>query len=362
MKLRVGILTMHRVHNCGSFLQAYALQEALESIGCNCEIIDYLYPNKLHVKDIKNSYPITFRNGARHLLHNLYHCRWHVVKMQMYEIIWDVLLHIRLRLSKKSYHLSDELNTNPPVYDVYVLGSDQVWNERFIKNDSTFFLSFAKEHQKCISYASSLPNLSISENFIENATTNLPRYAAISTREKESASILSALLKRNVESHIDPVFLHTKNEWRKKFHINPKHEKYVLFYMLNYMGDIKYDAYVELHKLVIQNKEKGYKIYSNVAIPSVSVELLNDFFPRGFIQIIANADYVITDSFHTTAFSLIFNIPVKSIIADVKKDIRIIDLCERLGQFDSDGFVQCNEQKLRDEREKAYAYLRNNIC
>lgn len=360
MKLKVGILTMHRVHNCGSFLQAYALQQAMKSLGGDSEIIDYIYPNALHTSNA-GSHPITFCNSTRHLLHNIYHFRWHVVKMQLHEMIWNLLLHLKIKLSSKSYYHPDELVANPPIYDLYVLGSDQVWNERFIKSDTTFFMSFLNDGKKCISYASSIPNLCLSDAFKRNANTYIKRYAAISTREKGSANVLSKLLKRDVENHVDPVFLLTAHEWRKKFHFSQSSGNYVLFYVLNYMGDISNTACNELNRFVVQQNKDNRKIYSNVAIPLASVELLNDFYPRGFMQIIANAEYVITDSFHTAAFSILFDVPVKPIIADTDSDIRIKDLSERLGRIDSEGFIHCDKEKLRMERERAFTYLKNSI-
>lgn len=359
-RLRVGILTMHRVHNCGSFLQTYALQQTLEKLSFDCEIIDYMYPNSLHGQN-DNYYPITLSNSTKHILQNIYHHRWSLVKKQIHEIIWDRMLHRKLKLSAKSYNSCEELQSNPPRYDVYVLGSDQVWNELFICNDLSFFLGFVPKGRKCVSYASSAPNMQFSESFKNNVKLYLSRLVSISARERMSAEAIGQLVCRNVESHLDPVFLLTADEWERELRIKKRKGNYVLFYVLNYMGDIRQYAYKELQDLLSRRDVKEKQVYSNCEIPSVSAQILKEMNPSEFIQTITNADYVLTDSFHAASFALIFNVPFKPIIANKEQDIRIVDLCERLGERDSLGYIYGDADKINEERIKAITYLNENV-
>ena len=355
-KLRVGILTMHRVYNCGSYLQAYALQQVIETMGCDCEIIDYLYPNALHGQNF-NYYPITFRNSVQHIWHNIFHGRWELVQKQVHEMRWAMMLNKKLRLSKKSYTTADELVTNPPEYDVYVLGSDQVLNERFTRNDQTFLMGFAPEGKKCISYASSAPKVQFSKNYTEQIMALVSRYSAISTRERESAKVIGEMLNREVDSHVDPVFLLSKDEWEKKLRFTQKNGGYVLYYVLNYMGDIEQEAIDMLMKDIAD----GRRVYTNMPLYEQKGEQLKEMFPSEFVNTIANAEYVVTDSFHSTAIALLFHVPVMPIVANSEQDMRINDMVTRVGEQDARGFVRSVESKIEEEREKAIRYLRKNI-
>lgn len=355
-KLRVGILTMHRVHNCGSYLQAYALQQAIETMGCDCEIIDYLYPNEQHGQNF-NYYPITFRNSVHHIWHNIFHGRWKLVQKQVHEMRWAMMLNKKLELSPKSYATADELVSNPPQYDVYVLGSDQVLNERFTRNDQTFLMSFVPEGKKSVSYASSAPNVQFSEIYQEQMKALMSRYSAISTRERESAKVIGEMLNRDVDSHVDPVFLLSKEEWEQKLRFKQKSGGYVLYYVLNYMGDIAREAIDMLMKDIAE----GRRVHANIPLGEQRYERLKEMFPCEFVKTIANAEYVVTDSFHATAIALLFNVPVMPIVANSAQDIRISDIDKRLGEPDAKGFMHSQESKIREEREKAICYLRKNI-
>ncbi len=127
-KKRVGIITMHRPISFGSSLQAYALKRKVQDLGCDCEIIDYQYPNKLY--KIKNNSIKAFVKLIVHYMMNLF--------MEMPCLIE----YLRFKNFRKNYlKLSDyygdseSLINNPPKYGIYCTGSDQVWNTNFTKLD-----------------------------------------------------------------------------------------------------------------------------------------------------------------------------------------------------------------------------------
>ena len=130
---RVGIVTMHKVVNYGSALQAWATQEVIRRLGYDVLIIDYVYPNAFHIKDKK-------RNIARSVLQWCLHfCQgfpWEK-KRKHFEKFWNDNFNLT-----QTYPCVESIYNNPPDFDVYVAGSDQIWNPTCIKGDGVFLLDF----------------------------------------------------------------------------------------------------------------------------------------------------------------------------------------------------------------------------
>lgn len=338
---------MHRVHNCGSYLQTFALQRTLESKGCDCEVIDYMYPNAFHQLEIYDA-PVSWQGIQNQLFHHIYHRRWKLVNRKWYELKWLRLIHCKFNLSEKTYYTIDELNKGYPDYDVYVLGSDQVLNERFMKNDPSFFLAFVPEGKKCMSFASSAPSPKLSADFKSKAETYLSRFEILSTREKPSAEYLRNILKREVYDILDPVYLLSKEDWQREMGFIQTKSNYVFVYVMNYMGDClnKVMSYVNVFakeaKEIISYKDGGQLFHAGKSV--------GELMPKDFVQFIANAEYVVTDSYHAMAFSLIFDVPVYPIVADEMHDVRIKDMMERVGTEAADGSIHCNHKKLKIEK------------
>lgn len=355
IKGTIGILTMHRVRNCGSFLQAFAMQHTLERMGCKTEIIDYMYPNAFHQLEVYDN-PVSLHNALDGLYPNLRHRRWWALSIQWQQIKWLVMLHSKLKLSNRTYYTPEELKANPPQYDAYLLGSDQVWNERFMKCDPSFFLAFAPKEAPKMAFASSVPNTHFSELFIKSVQEYVATFKCIATREKASAQALKPYVGKEVHYVLDPVFLLSDEEWNKILGLRTKKRNYVLCFVLDYMGHVKGNVLTQLNTFLEQHGDM--RIYANENyIKQPKPTKVGDVLPRQFVKLIANASYVITDSFHATAFSLLYGVPVMPIISDKQHDIRIIDMCERLGGVDAEGFVHVDEHKLKTERNFVKNYI-----
>jgi len=356
-KLKVGVITMHRVVNYGSFLQAYATQKVIESLGMLCEIIDYKFPNSLHRKKI----------DFKKILSELPISR--TQKMKRYF----------LKLLKKHLNLSNffsdtnSIHSNPPLYDVYITGSDQTLNPKHTQNDSTFLLSFAPENKTKIMFSASFSENNLNVYIEKLFINNLNKYDAISLREP--STYLEEKLKKRIEITLDPTLLIEKDTWVKNFpYIQKEKEPYILLYMLSYSFDpspyiynlLKYlQKKTELKVLSLSNIPKKYDIkHKNLRGCSV-----NDF-----IGLFDKASYIITSSFHGTAFSLTFCKPLFSIIPDCKKDCRQVSLLNLLGC--SNCAIQINtpfektnpfydikkmQDVLHQQREKSVQYLKNSI-
>ncbi|MCQ2383851.1 MAG: polysaccharide pyruvyl transferase family protein [Paludibacteraceae bacterium] len=340
MALSVGILTMHRVHNCGSFLQAYALQTAIERLGHKAEVIDYRYPNLYHYEQLGYN-PKHYQYSWRAMLHHFRHGRIQEAKEMLFHLHFDRYIERHLHLSKP-FHTMESLQQNPPHYDVYCLGSDQTLNPNYIFQDTSFMLGFAPEGAKKISYASSMTIPELNEHQSAFYKEHLKDFTSISVRESSGTKVLGGLLNcQGIQTVLDPVFLLSANEWQKRFHFRQKRKNYIFYYVLNYMAEVKADTEKQLNDAMSTGKYDGV----------IRVGGNKHVFPRDFIRLIANAGLVITDSFHASAFSLIFDTPLLPVIGKGSKDDRIKDLLHRT--IENDGILT--------EVEHAKQYLQKNV-
>lgn len=300
---KVGIITLHRVVNYGSVLQAYALQKKVDELGYESEIIDY-FPERLTIlgmlKRIKNKgdkfkKSFVIRNIARVVIFPSYILRFNV---------FFKFLKKYLNLSKITYKSEKEINDANFDYDIYCTGSDQVWNcgwnEKF---DYPYYLSFAPDNKNKIAYAASFGKSKLENQEKELTKKYLLRYNKISLRELSGVKIVESLGIKNSINVLDPTLLLNGADWRKISSNKYKEENYILVYNLN--RNKKIDEYANN-----LSKETGLKI------KFLSYQL-HEFYKKGkiycnpqvedFLALIDNAKYVITDSFHATAFSINFN-------------------------------------------------------
>lgn len=300
--MKIDIITLHRVVNYGSVLQTYALQEVLKSKGNEVEIIDY-YPSRLHIlgmtqrikdKSEKLRKNILWRNICRIIMFPSYIMRFCVFKSFLKKYI---------NLTPKTYYTDKELYENIPEADMYCTGSDQVWNSGWNeKIEKPFFLDFVPENKIRFSYAASFGKAKLEEWEKEETKSMLQKYRDISMRELSGVNILEDLGLTGINV-LDPTLLLNKEKWMKIASNKYRNKKYILVYNLN--RNKKIDKYVE--KLAEEKKLEIY--YISYA--------LHEFIKKGkmkcnvcvedFLALIANAQYVVTDSFHATAFSINFN-------------------------------------------------------
>lgn len=327
--IKVGIITMHKVLNFGSALQAFALQYAVERLGYECEIIDYVYPNKYHRK-----------------FHS-YEKKW---KSIVKSIIPTILLSSTARDNneikkfwKKRYKLSrnyktkESLLATPPVYDIFITGSDQVWNTNFVKGDTSFLLSFVSDKYKKISYSPSFATAAIDSEFVNVYKRLLSEYKHISVRETSGLKIVKDLTGQDAVTTLDPTFLLDSEEWTKEINLkdeNPYGE-YIFAYILDYA--VKCIPYVYDFIKHYQSKLNCKVIYLDQkgTLP-VELEKIAErpykISPENFVSLFKNAKLVITSSFHGTAFSVNFGKSFFSIInKDIEKDSRQFSLLSKLG-------------------------------
>ncbi len=325
---RIGIMTMHKVLNYGSALQAYALQHHISSTGNDAELIDYIFPNGK--RKSAGSIKATIINSVANALVYFPKKR----KKQRFAAFYDSYFNC----SKEQFNSPEELMEFKPEYDVLITGSDQVWNPKHIKDDLSFFLPFAGKEMPKYSYGSSFSTATIPDTLSETFRKNLMRYNQISVREKSGLEIVKNLTGKEADFVCDPTLLLTKEEWSamadkadNKFQF-PK-GKYILVYLLRYA----YDPYPAVTDIINKIQEE-LQLPIVVLDPSLSESKfknstnVRDAGPLEFLKLVRDAAFVVTSSFHGTAFSLNLEVPFFSIIKERGRfDTRMTDLLDRAG-------------------------------
>lgn len=214
----IGIITIAQVNNYGAELQALALQKKLCLMGYDAEIINYLfYKHKKHKKEKCSMpfYPYPLKNRIKEWFLPIYESIKSIPYKKANEKRKEgfVSFHKRnTRFSKKCFFSYSELYNDPPIYDVYCVGSDQVWNPRCYTNLNPYFVSFAPEGKKKISYASSFGVNELPESAKKQYRKLLQGLDSISVREDVGVEIVKNISGRNATKVVDPTLLLTKGE------------------------------------------------------------------------------------------------------------------------------------------------------
>lgn len=323
---------MHRVKNYGSSLQAYALVEYIKRLGHHVEIIDYVFPNSYHLKKSipswKDRLKLKLRETMRSILLELFLQRNRKFKM---------FRESHMSLSLKKFNSKEELSSFPPVYDIYITGSDQVWNESKIFEDNSFFCNFAPRDKKIVSFGASITTNKITEEYRNRLKAQLDKYSAIGVREKSSITVVDSLGLEGggpVLNTCDPTLLLDSSDYDKlakesKVRIN---EDYILVHQLEYNFSAE-PAITE----VIDSAKKHFgcgAIWIDHMFKRVATgdRKLCNLGPVEFVWLFKNAKAVVTSSFHGTMFSIIYRKPFVSVAPPKEHlDSRIADTLNIMG-------------------------------
>ena len=297
--MKIKTITCHDVYNLGASLQAYALQHYLEKIGHDVEIIDYKpeYLSKHHklwlVANPKFNKPFIKQ------LYLLAKLPGRLIALKRKKV-FDNFTSKYLRLTRR-YNSYEELKNDAPEADCYIAGSDQIWNTLFRNGrDAAFYLDFGNQNIKRISYAASFATPEIVPEYRKFVEEKLKRIDYISIRERISLPLLESLGRKDGVAVCDPVFLLNKNEWESHIDNSIIKQKYILVYLTNTSDSIK-----NITKTIAE--KTGWKIYTVGAISANYADKnYTNAGPFDFIHLIRDAQFIISNSFHATAFSIIF--------------------------------------------------------
>lgn len=331
---KIGLMTLH--HDKSSFgacLQGFALWHYLSQ--CNdCEMVNLpVTKNKEHQETLM----IHIKVFVAKCLEFLKNFR----KPEYLKALHDSKTRIKnfetfnslIRMSEKCWK-KDEIYKNPPSYDVWVSGSDQLWNPRIYFDIEPYLLGFTRDKDKRVSYASSLGVLKIEPNYELLFEYAIPRFHSIAMREASAIPVIQKYTNIKIENVLDPTFLLSKDEWRSfSKPIKLKKKKYLICYFLTYTDEIisyckKQAASLKLTPLFISTKTGDILLFPDT-------KFIQNAGPAQFIYLIDNSDFVLTDSFHGSVFSIIFekqfityvgrNIKASSRITDMLKSLNLSD-------------------------------------
>lgn len=293
---KIKIITCHDVYNAGASLQAYALQKYLLNLGNDVKTIDYKPDYLSQHYYLWNINPRFSNHLFTKIIYLLIKVPKRVLKrFSKRKRMYDQFKKRYLRITK-CYKSNEQLKRNLPQADIYIAGSDQIWNPLFENGKNpAFYLDFVPNDKMKVSYAASLSVEEIPEENKAFVRSSLLTFDYVSVREKSAVELLESIGIKNVINVLDPVFLLDKQEWEDL--CKKESESYVLVYDFDKSEEIK-----ETAKMIAN--EKRAKIYSVLSCDYAD-KIFEKFGPKEFVSLIYNAECVISNSFHATAFSII---------------------------------------------------------
>ena len=376
---KIGIITILKVNNYGAELQAYATQKVLQLMGYEAEIIDYLFYKNPHHKRTKMSAPTAKMSLKKHLQEFLFPilANWkarHYRKAQeMRNAKFEQFHKDNTKLSV-CYDTLDKLKAAKLDYDVLISGSDQVWNPGIYSCLDPYLLRFGTEKMKRVAYASSFGVSSLPKDVKEYYKEALQNYSAISVREDKAIDIVKSVSGCDAQLVLDPTLLLNKEQWMTvaKPVENLPDEPFVLIYELSNIPYIK-----QVAKYISgQTSKPIVRICKNASPEDHEPEIINiiDAGPAEFLYLFDKAGYVVTNSFHGTAFSINFNKQFYTIIPKGKSNnsrqrslLKLMD-CENRMLIEGSAMpeIKMLDAKkvaaiLHREREKSMNYLKESI-
>ena len=369
---KIAIITLHRVRNYGSVLQTYATQKVLSDLNTDPVIIDYyrkdqkkedLLDNTINISGVFN------RNFLTRIIGKIVLKKTIDNQLRVYSSFLDN----NIKLTDKKYYSFNELEENPPVADIYLTGSDQVWNSTWNKGiDKAYFLEFVPKGKRRVAYAASIGKEKLDEEEKEITKEMLEKYEFIGVRESSAKEIINDLgIKKNVEHVLDPTLLLNKKEWEKfEVDIPEKGKDYILVYQLNSRNK-EFDRYV---KNLSKNKKIKVIRVSNQGYQKIKYgKFKNCPTVEEFISYFINAKYIVTDSFHATAFAINFNKQFVDIFPPKfsKRLQSILDLTglqdRKIEDFNNFDIIEKKidytkvNKIMEDERKKSIEFLKKEI-
>lgn len=310
-KYDVGILGWWYGNNYGSMLTYFALNKTIKNLGLNPVMIhESLGYNGYRVKWGSNIPPMEF---ARRQGYNY--------------------------TDQQNFKENESLNK---LTDTFMVGSDQLWNPHVGRVNDDLFLDFTNNDKKRIAYATSFGNADnkkYTPSFIKKHSQNLKRFDAISVRENYAVKTAKDIFGVDATQVVDPVFLLDREEYSKladKATVRPE-GKYMLSFILD-PNENKKNVIISIAKKLSFDKvyiitdahpkqiEKAKEVFSD---PLFTV--IEEIKPENYLYAYENAGYVITDSFHGSCFSFIFQKPFSVFYNTTRGADRFINLMDLFG-------------------------------
>lgn len=319
--MKIGILTYHYGYNFGGVLQCYALQQTLKEIGYNDVFVINCIPSK--IKFYLGGFP---RKRRWRTFYDLY------LRFKYGKLCRNAFNDFRSKYLAQTRSIKrDELPQFVSDYDALIVGSDQIWNFRE-QSDGMFFLDWEPQFKgKKISYAPCCGKNEVNERRRICLKKALNDFDFLSVRNEETLSFVNGIIGKKPQIVPDPTCLYDFKDL--KIQRNAINEKYIFTYILG--EDIRggNKAAIEL----LKKKYPGRKViasviaYSNPQKVDWADEIMYHLSPIEWLNMIRNADFVYTDSFHGTIFSMRFNVPFITYYVEERRKARFIGLQNQFG-------------------------------
>ena len=330
---KIGLITFHSAYNFGSTLQAYATQKTIETLGYDCQIINYrMNEQKSYYSLYRTSY------GAKTFVKDLMQLPMHaerVARASGYEKFISKYMNLTKEVSEPNdvYAMYDQ-------FDQIVSGSDQIWNKHANELHRAaweyMYPYLLKGFSgKKISYASSTGNM-LDPAELRKVAAVVKDFSSISMREKTSAETFSKLLKRDIPVVLDPTLLFNRESWIDMLPVKKiSGDPYIMYYSL--CGIKGYKAKIEAIKKLSQKRNMKVILVTPLASTPFlgsNIEPHPEYSTIEFLNAIFNANMIVTDSYHGSLFSLNFNKDIYSICGQNVSDFRKTDIFKRVGLED----------------------------
>ncbi len=370
--MKAALLSFHNAYNYGAALQAYGLQCAVEQLGADCEYINYVNASRRNAYDMAYQFKSALKN--RKLLRAL-KVALGAPFIEKRGRSFDRFYSHYLRKTEKEYHSSAEAASLNGSYDRFIVGSDQVWNPENNGGDTAFLLDFVKDPKKKVSYSSSFGICDIPDEFKERYERLLSDFSCLAVRESQGVDLVRSLTGRKALLVLDPVFLAGRAEWdRLRKHDAWNHKKKYVFFYTNRSTQVEdflmsgYDmAGLEKHIL------SSHVTPADFLDPKTRV--CTAMTPERFLNEVADAELVVTASFHCLAFALMYHKKVCVLLTgDYGKDERILSLLDIVGlkdrilginttMADIDAAIDYDavDRKLAPYLDSSFDYLRQAV-
>lgn len=363
--MKIGILTLSASDNCGSLLQAYALQTVLRAkFGAEVEVLDFRCENAREMYDLFSRKPWKY---PRKTLNNLLHFPAISRQKKDYEFFrrqW-------LKASARQFANAEELSAVADDYDVIICGSDQVWNVNIPDFDPAYFLGWAGDTRR-VAYAPSLGGCDFSAFPDQQLLKKwLLQFSAVSTREQVGVDCVKAVAGLEIPIVPDPTLLIGPEQWQAVPGERMVKEPYIFYYSWAYEDP-------ELNRVVQRYAEsRGLDVYVIDAFKWPKLKPKDFGFkmapsggPQTFLNLMKYAEFAFVQSFHGVIFAymmqrdfyLLDNRPVDAMdnrLASILKLLAVEDRVTRCVEDIREDHVDYSEipESLADSRETGMEYL-----
>lgn len=295
---KIAFITIHIGPNFGSNLQTIATSVVFKAIGCEATCVNYIPPRVTFSRYLQRG----FSTHPRKLV-ALCWLMYYLPQFLLNRYVYNSYLRRHCHVSKPIY-ASDNFSERCPKADYYVTGSDQSWNFKYNEGyDGHYF--FENIEGKKIAYATSIGNTEMSEEEKECFMKHLPYYKALSVREASAQRLLNGL-GFEAEHLIDPTFMLNKRDWNSYMSKRLEDGKYILVYLPYNIVDKKL-IYSSVRKIAEVQRLKVVTLTTSYKKEKLADKTYRFATPGDFLSLMNYAEFVITNSFHGTAFSLNLN-------------------------------------------------------